>query len=170
LRLLIAGKCRTEDANQGRTKESILKVKRMKTIFVKDYEQKRDWYIIDAEGKPLGRVAAKVASILRGKNKPTYTPNQEMGDFVIVVNADKVAVSGNKRTDMLYRHYTGFVGGLRSYSFEKLLAKHPTEPLSRTIAGMLPNGKLGRRLMGNVKIYAGSEHPHASQNPKVIEL
>ena len=142
----------------------------MKTIFVKDYEQVRDWYIIDAEGKPLGRVAAKVASILRGKNKPTYTPNQEMGDYVIVVNADKVAVSGNKRTDMLYRHYTGFVGGLRSYSFEKLLAKHPTEPLSRTIAGMLPNGKLGRRLMGNVKIYAGSEHPHASQNPKVIEL
>ena len=142
----------------------------MKTIFVKDYEQKRDWYIIDAEGKPLGRVAAKVASILRGKNKPTYTPNQEMGDYVIVVNADKVAGSGNKRTDMLYRDYTGFVGGLRSYSFEKLLAKHPTEPLSRTIAGMLPNGKLGRRLMGNVKIYAGSEHPHASQNPKVIEL
>ena len=142
----------------------------MKTIFVKDYEQKRDWYIIDAEGKPLGRVAAKVASILRGKNKPTYTPNQEMGDYVVVINAEKVAVSGNKRTDMLYRHYTGFVGGLRSYSFEKLLAKHPTEPLSRTIAGMLPNGKLGRRLMGNVKIYAGSEHPHASQNPKVIEL
>ena len=142
----------------------------MKTIFVKDYEQKRDWYIIDAEGKPLGRVAAKVASILRGKNKPTYTPNQEMGDYVIVVNADKVAVSGNKRTDMLYRHYTGFVGGLRSYSFEKLLAKHPTEPLSRTIAGMLPNGKLGRRLMGNVKIYAGAEHPHAAQNPEPVEL
>ena len=142
----------------------------MKTIFVKDYEQKRDWYIIDAEGKPLGRVAAKVASILRGKNKPTYTPNQEMGDFVVIINADKVAVSGNKRTDMLYRHYTGFVGGLRSYTFEKLIERHPTDPLARTIAGMLPNGKLGRRLMSNVKIYAGSEHPHASQNPKVIEL
>ena len=91
-------------------------------------------------------------------------------NFVVIINADKVAVSGNKRTDMLYRHYTGFVGGLRSYSFEKLIEKHPTQPLSRTIAGMLPNGKLGRRLMGNVKIYAGSEHPHASQNPKVIEL
>jgi large subunit ribosomal protein L13 len=142
----------------------------MKTIFVKDYEQKRDWYIIDAEGKPLGRVAAKVASILRGKNKPTYTPNQEMGDYVVVINAEKVAVSGNKRTDMLYRHYTGFVGGLRSYTFEKLIERHPTDPLARTIAGMLPNGKLGRRLMSNVKIYAGSEHPHASQNPKVIEL
>ena len=142
----------------------------MKTIFVKDYEQKRDWYLIDAEGKPLGRVAAKVASILRGKNKPTYTPNQEMGDYVVVINAEKVAVSGNKRTDMLYRHYTGFVGGLRSFTFEKLIERHPTDPLARTIAGMLPNGKLGRRLMSNVKIYAGSEHPHASQNPKVIEL
>ncbi|WP_294431580.1 50S ribosomal protein L13 [uncultured Treponema sp.] len=142
----------------------------MKTIFVKDYEQKRDWYLIDAEGKPLGRVAAKVASLLRGKNKPTYTPNQEMGDYVVVINADKVAVSGNKSTDMLYRHYTGFVGGLRSVSFEKLIERHPTRPLERTIAGMLPNGKLGRRLMGNVKIYAGSEHPHASQNPKTIEL
>ena len=142
----------------------------MKTIFVKDYEQKRDWYLIDAEGKPLGRVAAKVASILRGKNKPTYTPNQNMGDYVVIINADKVAVSGNKATDKLYRHYTGFVGGLRSFTFEKLIERHPTQPLERTIAGMLPNGKLGRHLMSNVKIYAGSEHPHASQNPKVIEL
>lgn len=142
----------------------------MKTIFVKDYEQKRDWYIIDAAGKPLGRVAAKVASILRGKNKPTYTPNQEMGDFVIVINADKVAVSGKKESDMLYRHYTGFVGGLRTYSFETLLSRNPIEPLTRTINGMLPNGRLGRRLMKNVKIYAGSEHPHAGTNPKAIEL
>ena len=142
----------------------------MKTIFVKEYEQKRDWYIIDAEGKPLGRVAAKVASILRGKHKPTYTPSQEMGDFVIVINADKVAVSGKKRTDMLYRHYTGFVGGLKSVTFGKLIEKHPTRPLERTIAGMLPNGRLGRRLMGNVRIYAGSEHPHSSQNPKTVEL
>lgn len=142
----------------------------MKTIFVKEYEQKRDWYIIDAEGKPLGRVAAKVASILRGKNKPTYTPSQNMGDFVIVINADKVAVSGNKATDKLYRHYTGFVGGLKSFTFEKLIERNPTEPLTRTIAGMLPHNRLGRHLMSNVKIYAGSEHPHASQNPKTIEL
>ncbi len=142
----------------------------MKTIFVNEKDQKRDWYIIDAAGKPLGRVAAKVAAILRGKNKATFTPNQAMGDFVVIINAEKIAVSGNKRTDMLYRHYTGFVGGLRSYSFETLLAKHPTDPLSRTIAGMLPHNRLGRKLIGNVKIYAGSEHPHASQNPKVIEL
>ena len=142
----------------------------MKTIFIKDYEQKRDWYIIDAAGKPLGRVAAKVASILRGKNKPSYTPNQEMGDYVVIINAEKVAVTGNKAKDMLYRHYTGFVGGLRSFTFEKLLERHPTDPLSRTINGMLPNGKLGRQMMKNLKIYAGAEHPHAAQNPKVIEL
>ncbi len=142
----------------------------MKTIFVNEKDQKRDWYIIDAAGKPLGRVAAKVAMLLRGKNKPTFTPNQEMGDYVVIINAEKVAVSGNKATEKLYRHYTGFVGGLRSYTFEKLLEKHPTDPLSRTIAGMLPNGRLGRKLMANVKIYAGSEHPHASQNPTPIEL
>ncbi len=142
----------------------------MKTIFVNEKDQKRDWYIIDAAGKPLGRVAAKTAMILRGKNKPTYTPNQEMGDYVVIINAEKVAVSGNKASQKLYRHYTGFVGGLRSYTFEKLLEKHPTDPLSRTIAGMLPNGRLGRKLMANVKIYAGSEHPHTSQNPKPIEL
>ncbi|MBQ0050643.1 MAG: 50S ribosomal protein L13 [Treponema sp.] len=142
----------------------------MKTIFVNEKDQKRDWYIIDAAGKPLGRVAAKVASILRGKNKPTYTPNQEMGDYVVIINAEKVEVSGNKRTDMLYRHYTGFVGGLRSFTFEKLIERHPTDPLTRTIAGMLPNGKLGRKMLGNLKVYAGSEHPHTAQNPKVIEL
>lgn len=142
----------------------------MKTIFVNERDQKRDWYIIDAEGKPLGRVAAKVASILRGKTKATFTPNQDMGDFVIVINADKVAVTGNKRSDKLYRHYTGFVGGLRSYSFESLIEKKPTDPLYRTIAGMLPHTKLGRQMIRNLKIYAGAEHPHVSQNPKVIEL
>lgn len=144
--------------------------KKQQTVFVNVRDQKRDWYIIDAADKPLGRVAAKVASILRGKNKAAYTPNQDMGDFVIVINADKVAVSGNKRSDKLYRHYTGFVGGLRSYTFEKLIERHPTDPLYRTIAGMLPHTKLGRQMIRNLKIYAGSEHPHASQNPKVIEL
>ncbi|WP_191014777.1 50S ribosomal protein L13 [Treponema zioleckii] len=142
----------------------------MKTIFVKDYEQKRDWYIIDAAGKPLGRVAVLAATLLRGKNKPTYTPNQEMGDYVVIINAEKVEVTGNKHEDKLYRHYTGFVRGLRTFTFDKLIERHPTDPLTRTINGMLPNGRLGRRLMGNLKVYAGAEHPHASQNPKVIEL
>ena len=138
----------------------------MKTIFNK---QEQNWFVIDAAGKPLGRVAAKAASILRGKNKASFTPNQE-GDCVIIINAEKVAVSGNKGEDKLYRHYTGFVRGLRSYSFNNLIAKKPTEPLARTIHGMLPEGRLGRKMFGNLKIYAGAEHPHGSQNPTAIEL
>ena len=142
----------------------------MKTIFEKGNDVKHDWYIIDASGKTLGRVASAVAAVLRGKNKPTFTPNVLCGDYVVIVNADKIQVSGNKSDDMLYRHYTGFVRGLRSYSFNELIAKNPTEPLRRTIAGMLPHGRLGRRMIDNVKIYAGSEHPHAAQNPKVIDI
>ena len=142
----------------------------MKTIFLKDAEQKREWFVIDAAGKPLGRVAAKAAAILRGKNKASYTPNQEMGDYVIIINAEKVAVSGNKFTDKLYRHYTGYVRGLRTYTFEKLIERDPTAPLIRTINGMLPNNRLGRKVAANLKVYAGAEHPHATQNPKVVEL
>lgn len=142
----------------------------MKTIFEKGNDVKHDWYIIDASGKTLGRVASAVAAVLRGKNKPTFTPNVVCGDYVVIVNADKIQVSGNKSDDMLYRHYTGFVRGLRSYSFNELIAKNPTEPLRRTIAGMLPHGRLGRRMIDNVKIYAGSEHPHAAQNPKSLEV
>lgn len=142
----------------------------MKTIFEKGNDVKHDWYIIDASGKTLGRVASAVAAVLRGKNKPTFTPNVLCGDYVVIVNADKIQVSGNKSDDMLYRHYTGFVRGLRSYSFNELIAKNPTEPLRRTIAGMLPHGRLGRRMIDNVKIYSGSEHPHAAQNPKSLEV
>lgn len=142
----------------------------MKTIFEKGNDVRHDWYIIDASGKTLGRVASAVAAVLRGKNKPTFTPNVLCGDYVVIVNADKIQVSGNKSDDMLYRHYTGFVRGLRSYSFNELIAKNPTEPLRRTIAGMLPHGRLGRRMIDNVKIYAGSEHPHAAQNPKSLEV
>lgn len=142
----------------------------MKTIFEKGNDVKHDWYIIDASGKTLGRVASAVAAVLRGKNKPTFTPNVLCGDYVVIVNADKIQVSGNKSDDMLYRHYTGFVRGLRSYSFNELIAKNPTEPLRRTIAGMLPHVRLGRRMIDNVKIYAGSEHPHAAQNPKSLEV
>ncbi len=142
----------------------------MKTIFAKGNDVKNDWYIIDASGKTLGRVAAQAASVLRGKNKPTYTPNALCGDYVVIINADKIQVTGNKADDMLYRHYTGFVRGLRSYSFNELLAKHPTDPLRRTIEGMLPHGRLGRQMIGMCKIYAGSEHPHAAQNPKPLEF
>lgn len=142
----------------------------MKTIFVKEQDAVQNWYIIDAAGKNLGRVAAKAAAVVRGKAKATYTPNQEMGDVVVIINADKVQVTGNKPEGMLYRHYTGFVRGLREYTFNELLAKHPTEPLRRTVDGMLPHGRLGRKLQGNVKIYAGSEHPHAAQNPQPLEV
>jgi|SRR5574344_784640 large subunit ribosomal protein L13 len=142
----------------------------MKTIFVNENDAKKNWYIIDASGKTLGRVAAKAASVLRGKNKATYTPNQNMGDYVVIINAEKIQVTGNKGDDMMYRHYTGYVRGLRSYSFNELIARHPEDPLRRTINGMLPTGRLGRALMDNLKIYAGSEHPHAAQNPQPLEV
>lgn len=142
----------------------------MNTIFVKESEQPRTWYVIDAEGKPLGRVASKAASILRGKNKVTFAKNQNMGDYVVIINADKVSVTGGKEKKKIYYHHTGFVGGLRAQPFEKLIARHPTDPLRIAIAGMLPHGRLGRSLIGNCKIYAGKEHPHAAQNPKLIEL
>ena len=142
----------------------------METIFVKEQDQARKWYVIDATGKSLGRVAAKAAYIARGKNKATFTRNQLMGDFVIIINADKAVVTGGKETKKIYHHYTGFVGGLRSNTYEKLLEKHPTDPMKIAVAGMLPGGRLGRKMMDNVKIYAGAEHPHAAQNPQPIEL
>lgn len=142
----------------------------METIFVKEAEQARKWYIIDAEGKPLGRVAAKAAAIARGKNKATFTRNQLMGDFVVIINAAKAAVTGGKETKKIYYHHTGFVGGLRAHTYEKLLEKHPEDPMKIAVVGMLPNGRLGRKMMDNVKIYAGAEHPHAAQNPQPIEL
>lgn len=142
----------------------------MKTIFAKNEDVKNDWYVIDASGKTLGRVAAKAASVLRGKHKASYTPNSMCGDFVVIVNAEKIQVTGKKADDMMYRHYTGYVGGLRSYSFKELIARHPTDPLRRTIWGMLPHGRLGRRIIGNLKIYEGAEHPHAAQNPQPLEV
>ena len=142
----------------------------MKTIFSKPADVKHDWYVIDASGKTLGRVAAKAASVLRGKHKPTYEPNVLCGDCVVIINADKIQVSGNKNEDMKYRHYTGYVGGLKEYSFSTLLAKSPTEPLRRTIAGMLPHNRLGRKIIGNLKIYEGSDHPHTAQNPQPLEV
>lgn len=142
----------------------------METIFVKEYEQPRKWYIIDAEGKPLGRVAAKAAYIARGKNKPSFTKNQLMGDYVIIINAQNAVVTGGKEQKKIYYHHTGFVGGLRAHTYEKLMAKHPTDPMKFAVEGMLPHGRLGRKMMDCVKIYAGSEHPHVAQNPQAIEL
>jgi large subunit ribosomal protein L13 len=142
----------------------------MKTVFVKPAEAERKWYVIDAEGKVLGRVAAKVASILRGKTKATFAPHQEVGDYVVVINADKILVTGRKATNKMYYHHTGYVGGMKSTNFESLIARHPADPLELAIKGMLPKGPLGRKLFKNVKVYAGANHPHAAQNPQVIEL
>ncbi|HUX38326.1 MAG TPA: 50S ribosomal protein L13 [Rectinemataceae bacterium] len=142
----------------------------MKTVFVTAETAERGWYVIDAEGKPLGRVAAKVASIVRGKTKPTYTPSQETGDFVVVINADKIAISGRKRNDKMYYHHTGYVGGMKSFTFKALIERHPTEPLELAIKGMLPKGPLGRKLLKNAKLYAGPKHPHEAQQPTAIEI
>jgi large subunit ribosomal protein L13 len=142
----------------------------MNTIFVKPAEAERKWYLIDAENLILGRVAVKAASIVRGKTKAIYTPHQEVGDYVVIINAGKIAVSGKKRSDKTYYRHSGFVGGLKKSSFQTLIERHPTDPLELAIKGMLPKGPLGRKLFKNVKIYAGAQHPHAAQNPTTITL
>ena len=141
----------------------------MKTVFAKPESVERKWYVLDAEGKVLGRVAARVASIVRGKNKALFVPHQEIGDFVIVINADKVVVTGKKAEQKQYYKHTGYVGGLKSASFEKLVNRHPTQPLELAIKGMLPKGPLGRKMAKNAKLYAGADHPHGSQKPVPIE-
>jgi large subunit ribosomal protein L13 len=142
----------------------------MKTVFVKPAAVERKWFVINAEGKILGRVAARAASIVRGKEKAIFAPHQAMGDYVVVVNAAKAAISGRKAQQKLYHHHTGYVGGLKTQTYEKLLLRHPTSPLELAVKGMLPKGPLGRKLFKNVKVYPGPDHPHAAQNPTPIEL
>ena len=142
----------------------------MKTVFVNPREVDRKWFLLDAEGKVLGRVAARVASILRGKEKAAYAPHQEVGDYVVIINAEKIAVTGRKAQQKEYHHHTGYPGGLRTVNFEKLIEKHPASPLELAIKGMLPKGPLGRKLFKNAKVYKGAEHPHAAQNLQKIEL
>jgi large subunit ribosomal protein L13 len=142
----------------------------MKTVFIKPADVERKWFVIDAEGKALGRIAAKAAAIVRGKEKAIFAPHQEIGDYVVVVNAEKAAVTGRKAQHKMYYHHTGYVGGLKAQTFEKLLSRHPTSPMELAIKGMLPKGPLGRKLLKNVKVYAGAEHPHGAQNPQAIEI
>jgi large subunit ribosomal protein L13 len=142
----------------------------MKTILVKPEDASRVWYLIDAEGAVLGRVAAKAASLLRGKCKPQYVPYWEVGDHVIIVNAEKIVVTGRKRADKLYYHHSGYPGGLKAATFQKVIEKDGTAPLEFAIKGMLPKGPLGRKMFKNVKIYAGVNHPHVAQNPTKLEL
>ncbi|MEW5816197.1 MAG: 50S ribosomal protein L13 [Spirochaetota bacterium] len=142
----------------------------MKTIFVKPKNVIRKWYLLNAYGKPLGRVAVKAVNLLRGKHKPFYTPHQEIGDFVIIVNADKVVLTGNKRQKKLYYSYSGYPGGLRVESFNSIIARKPVFPMEMAVKGMLPKGPLGRKLYRNVKIYADATHPHEAQKPERIEI
>ena len=142
----------------------------MKTIFEKPATIERKWYVIDAENIALGRVAVKAAYILRGKNKACYTPHQEVGDYVIIINAEKAAMSGRKRTDKMYYRHSGYMGGLTAETYDKVLAKKPTMPMEKAVKGMLPKGPLGNKLFTNVKIYAGANHPHESQQPTAIEV
>lgn len=142
----------------------------MKTFVAKPAEVKRDWYIVDAEGKTLGRMAAEIAARLRGKHKPEYTPHVDCGDYIVVINAEKIAVTGNKRKDKMYHHVTGYVGNLKSTNFETLVGSKPTRPVEFAIKGMLPRGPLGRAMLKKLKVYAGAEHPHAAQQPKELDL
>jgi len=142
----------------------------MKTVFVKPAEVERSWFVIDAQGERLGRVAAKAAYLVRGKHKACYTPHQEIGDYVVIVNADKIEVTGNKFNDKLYYRHSGFVGGLKKNTFAALIERHPADPLEIAIRGMLPKGPLGRKLALNVKVYAGPNHPHVAQAPVAIEV
>ena len=146
------------------------KVEFMKTIFVKPQSVVKKWYLIDAEGKTLGRVAAEAAKILRGKNKAEYVPHQDLGDYVIIINAAKASVTGNKMEDKIYYRHSMYPGGLKAESLKKMLDRKPTYPMEHAIKGMLPHGKLGRRLFTNVKIYAGPEHPHQAQQPIAVEI
>ena len=130
----------------------------------------RQWYLVDAENQTLGRLASEVASVLRGKNKPTYTPHLDTGDFVVVINADKIRVSGNKPTQKLYRRHSGRPGGMKTETFAHLQARIPERIVEKAIKGMLPHNALGRQLFRKLKVYKGSEHPHAAQQPQVLAL
>lgn len=142
----------------------------MKTFSAKPQDVEHNWLLVDAEGQTLGRIATEIATRLRGKHKPEYTPHVDTGDFVIVINAEKVRVTGNKAKDKMYHHHTGFPGGLKSFSFEKLIDRAPDRVLKLAIKGMLPRNPLGRAMFKKLKVYAGNEHPHAAQQPQTLQL
>jgi large subunit ribosomal protein L13 len=141
-----------------------------KTFSAKPAEVVQEWFVIDATDKVLGRVASEVARRLRGKHKAIYTPHVDTGDFIIVVNADKIRVTGNKAQDKIYYRHTGYPGGIRSINFRDMQAKHPGRALEKAVKGMLPKGPLGYAMIKKLKVYAGPEHPHGAQQPKVLEI
>ena len=142
----------------------------MKTYNAKPGEIARDWYLVDAEGKTLGRLATQIADRLRGKGKPQYTAHVDTGDFVVVINAEKIAVTGNKRSDKRYYRHSGYPGGLRSRSLEEMLARRPEEVIRLAVKGMMPRNRLARKQLTKLKVYAGPEHPHAAQQPQPMEI
>lgn len=142
----------------------------MKTFTAKNETVQRDWYVVDAAGQTLGRLATEIASRLRGKHKPEFTPHVDTGDYIVVINAEKVVVTGRKAKDKMYHHNTGYPGGLRSISFEKLIDKAPERTIQSAVKGMLPKGPLGRAVFKKLKVYAGASHPHTAQQPKELNL
>jgi len=142
----------------------------MKTFRPKVDEIERKWYVVDAEGKTLGRLASSLAVILRGKHKPIFTPGMDTGDFIVVVNAGKVSVTGNKLLDKTYYHHTNYPGGIRSITLEKLLESKPEEAIKKAVWGMLPKGTLGRAMFKKLKVYPAAEHPHTAQKPESLDL
>jgi large subunit ribosomal protein L13 len=142
----------------------------MKTFVAKKEEVTRDWYLVDAENLVLGRIATTIANVLRGKNKPTYTPSVDTGDFVIVVNAEKIALTGNKLADKIYYSHSGYPGGIKSITAGKLIEKKPEDQIRIAVKGMLPKNKIARHMLNKLKIYSGAAHPHEAQQPKALNI
>jgi len=142
----------------------------MKTLSAKPESVRRDWYVVDAAGKTLGRLSSGIASRLRGKHKPEYTPHVDTGDYIVIVNAEKIAVTGKKTSDKMYHRHSGYIGGLKSISFDKLIVKAPEQIIEIAVKGMLPKGPLGREMFKKLKVYAGEVHPHTAQQPQALEI
>ena len=142
----------------------------MTTVSAKPAEVRREWYVVDADGKTLGRLASEIARRLRGKHKPEYTPHVDTGDYIVVVNAKKIRVTGNKLTDKMYHEHTGYIGHMKSISLEKQLQKAPERVIEHAVRGMMPHNTLGRAMMKKLKIFAGPEHRHAAQQPKTLDI
>lgn len=142
----------------------------MKTFSAKPAEVRRDWYVVDATGKTLGRLSTEIARRLRGKHKPEYTPHVDTGDYIVVVNAEKVRVTGNKLKDKIYHHHTGYIGNLKSVSLEKMIDEAPERVLQYAVKGMLPRGPLGRKMLGKLRVFAGPSHSHAAQQPIPLDV
>jgi len=141
-----------------------------RTYSAREQDVRRQWHLVDADGKTLGRLATEVATRLRGKHKPEYTPHVDTGDYVVIINAEKIHVTGNKLKDKMYHRHTGYIGNLKSQPLQKVLDEHPERALQMAIKGMMPRGPLGRAMLSKLKVYAGPEHPHAAQQPQALEL